>query len=316
VRSATYSKNGLFSGSESGETIQIQGFTRKTDNDLDAASDDIGPNYFTAVSIPVLLGRDIGRQDTETSPRVAVINDTMAKFYFGDANPLGRTFAIDDSSLKPQPITIVGVTRDSRDHELRRKIPRRFYIPLTQAPHTISVVNFEIRTDGNPESIIADARKQLNAFDSNVPIYSARSVQELLNRTMRNEILVARLSSFFAGLALLLACIGLYGIMAYSVTGRTREIGVRMALGAQRESVLWMVLGEAMRLVIVGIVVGVPAALLSSRLLSSMLFGLTAADPLSMMFVIAVLGAVAGFASYIPARRATKVDPMVALRYE
>jgi ABC-type antimicrobial peptide transport system permease subunit len=173
-----------------------------------------------------------------------------------------------------------------------------------------------VRTAGNPESVIEEVRKQLKELDSNVPINSARTVQQLLDRTMSNEILVARLSSFFAGLALLLACIGLYGIMSYSVNGRTREIGVRMALGAQRASVLWMVLREALRVLVIGIVIGIPAALLSSRLLSSMLFGLTAADPLSMAFVIVILAAVAVFASWIPARRATRVDPMVALRYE
>jgi predicted permease len=240
----------------------------------------------------------------------------MAKFYFGDSNPIGRTFTIDDSSRKAQPITIVGVTGDARDHEIRGEIPRRFYVPMTQANHTISVLNFEIRTAGNPDSVIEEVRKQLKALDSNVPVYSARSVQELLDRTMSNEILVARLSSFFAGLALLLACIGLYGIMSYSVNGRTREIGVRMALGAQRGSVLWMVLREAFRVLVIGVIIGIPAALLCSRLLSSMLFGLTAADPVSMAFVIVILSAVAVFASWIPARRATRVDPMVALRYE
>ena len=316
VRAVSYSKNGLFSGSESGETIQVQGFTKKTDADLDVAADNVGPSYFTAVSIPILLGRDIGLQDTEASPKVAVINEAMAKFYFGDTNPIGRTFIVDDYVGQPKPTTIVGVTHDARDHELRGKIPRRFYIPLTQAPNTISVVNFEIRTAGNPDSVISEVRKQLKALDSNVPVYSARSVQQLLDRTMSNEILVARLSSFFAGLALLLACIGLYGIMSYSVSGRTREIGVRMALGAKRGSVLWMVLSEALRVLAIGIIIGIPAALLSSRLLSSMLFGLTAADPISMAFVIVVLAAVAVFASWIPARRATRVDPMVALRYE
>ena len=316
VRAATYSKNGLFSGSESGESIQVAGFTKKTDDDLQNAADQVGPGYFTAVSIPVLLGRDIGLQDTELSPKVAVINESMAKFYFGDSNPLGRTFIIDDYPGKPEPTTIVGVTRDARDHELRGAIPRRFYVPLTQGRKTIPVINFEVRIVGNPESVITEVRKQLKALDSNVPVYSARSVQQLLDRTMSNEILVARLSSFFAGLALLLACIGLYGIMSYSVNGRTREIGVRMALGAQRGSVLWMVLRESLRVLAVGIVIGIPAALLSSRLLSSMLFGLTTADPLSMVLVIVVLSAVAAFASWIPARRATRVDPMVALRYE
>lgn len=316
VRAATYSKNGLFSGSESGETIQLPGFPKKTDDDMQDAMDNVGPNYFTAVSIPILLGRDIGPQDTATSPKVAVINQSMAKFYFGGTNPIGRTFIINDYENKPDPTTIVGVSRDARDHELRGTIPRRFYVPVTQTKNSIARLNLEIRTVGNPESVIAEVRKQLKALDSNVPVYSARSVQQLLDRTMSNEILVARLSSFFAGLALLLACIGLYGIMSYSVSGRTREIGVRMALGAKRGSVLWMVLGEALRVLVIGIIIGIPAALLSSRLLSSMLFGLTAADPISMAFVIVVLAGVAVFASWIPARRATRVDPMVALRYE
>jgi ABC-type antimicrobial peptide transport system permease subunit len=223
---------------------------------------------------------------------------------------------VDDTVGKQEPITIVGVTRDARDHELRGTIPRRFYLPVPQGRSSVARLNFEVRTAGNPESVIEEVRKQLKELDSNVPINSARTVQQLLDRTMSNEILVARLSSFFAGLALLLACIGLYGIMSYSVNGRTREIGVRMALGAQRASVLWMVLREALRVLVVGIVIGIPAALLSSRLLSSMLFGLTAADPLSMAFVIVILAAVAVFASWIPARRATRVDPMVALRYE
>jgi predicted permease len=268
------------------------------------------------VRIPLLLGRDIGPQDTETSPKVAVINETLAKFYFGAGNTIGRKFSIKSPETKDQQVEIVGVARDARVYELRGAPRLRFYIPLTQifAPNT--VVNFEIKTVGNPSAVVESVRKQVKGFDANVPVYSIRTLNELTESTIRQEILIAKLSSFFAGLALLLAAIGLYGVLSYSVAGRTREIGIRMALGAQRRRVLAMILQEAGKLVIFGVLLGVPAAFLSSRLVASMLFGLSRTDPVSMAIVIAILVCIALLASFIPARRATKVDPMIALRYE
>jgi putative ABC transport system permease protein len=316
VRAVASSKNGLFSGSESGNTIKVEGYVAKNDPDAQAAFDQVSSNYFSAVEIPLLIGRDIGLQDTETSPRVAVINETMARFYFGQANPIGRKFTIEDPESKGGPVEIVGVARDARDHKLKGNVQRRFYIPLSQSLGPAPGLNFEIRTAGDPVAVAEAVRKQIKNFDANVPIYSVRALNELAERSISDQILIARLSSFFAGLALLLAAIGLYGILSYSVAGRTREIGVRMALGAQRGSVLGMVLREAGKLVLLGIAIGIPAALLTSRLFSSMLFGLKATDPGSMALVIAVLLAITLLASYIPARRATKVDPMVALRYE
>jgi predicted permease len=315
VRAVTASKNGLFSGSESGNSIQVEGYTSKNEEDLEAAFDQVGPNYFTSVGIPLLLGREITLQDTETSPRVAVINESMARFYFGQANPIGRKFTIEDSSSKG-PVEIVGVSRDARDHQLKGKVQRRFYIPISQSLATAAGINFEIKTVGNPSAVMETVRKQFKSYDANVPIYSMRELNELTERTISDQILIARLSSFFAGLALLLAAIGLYGVLSYSVAGRTREIGVRMALGARRGSVLGMVLQEAGALVLLGILIGVPAAWLSSQLFASMLFGLNRSDPSSMALVIGILAVIALLASFIPARRATKVDPMVALRYE
>jgi predicted permease len=315
VRAVTSSKNGLFSGSESGNSIKVEGYTSKNDADLQAAFDEVGPNYFHGVGIPMLLGRDIGLQDTETSSRVAVINETMAKFYFAKANPIGRKFIVDDPGSKG-PVEIVGVARDARDHKLKGSVDRRFYLPLSQALGPLPVVNFMIRTVGNPVAVAETVRKQIKNLDANIPVNSVRSLNELTDRAISDQILIARLSSFFAGLALLLAAIGLYGVLSYSVAGRTREIGVRMALGAQRGSVLKMILHEAGRLVLLGVVIGIPSAILASRLFSSMLFGLKATDPVSMLLVIAVLLAITLLASYIPARRATKVDPMIALRYE
>jgi predicted permease len=318
VRAATYSKNGLFSGSESSNSVKVEGYTPKSGADTDAAYDEVGPNYFSAVGIPLLLGRDIGPQDTQTSRRVAVVNETMAKFYFGAGNPIGRKFSIDSPETKDQQVEIVAVARDARarDYELKGPVRPRFYVPAAQLPVPNPVFNFEIKTVGDPLAVVQSVRKQLKSFDARVPVYNVHTVNEATENQIRQEILIAKLSSFFAGLALLLAAIGLYGVLSYSVAGRTREIGVRMALGAQRGRVLQMVLREAGRLVLLGIAIGIPAAMLAGRLFSSMLFGLKATDPLSMVLVVAVLLAITLLASYIPARRATKVDPMIALRYE
>ena len=315
VRAASYSKNGLFSGSESNDSISVPGFTSTKDEDLQAFEDYVGPNYFSAVGIPIVLGRDIGPQDTATSQKVAVINQSMAKFYFGNANPIGRMFTVDDGSNPKLPTEIVGVSEDARDHELKGIVPRRFYQPIVQtAPHVS--IKFEIRAAGNPASIAETARKQIQEFDARIPIYSTRSLDDLLDRYLVNDILIARLSGFFGLLALGLACVGLYGVMSYTVGGRTKEIGLRMALGAQRSSMLWMVLGQGGKLILIGVLAGIPLALAASSLLSSMLFGLKTTDPFSMAMAVVVLAAVALAAALIPARRATKVDPMVALRYE
>ncbi|HET9838674.1 MAG TPA: ABC transporter permease [Candidatus Angelobacter sp.] len=316
VKAASYSKNGLFSGSESGDTIKVPGYVPKNDSDLVVAFDEVGPGYFDAVGIPMLLGRDIGLQDTESSPKIAVINETMARFYFGSTNPVGRKFMVDDPDFNGQELEIAGVARDARDHELKGQVQRRFYFPSRQSTRTVPGIIFEIRTVGDPSAVADAARKQIKSLDENVPVYSVSTLNDLTNRSIRDEILIAKLSSFFAGLALLLASIGLYGILSYSVAGRTREIGVRIALGAQRSAVLSMILREAGKLVLLGILFGVPAALLAGRLCSAMLFGLSSTDPQSLLLVVGLLLVVALLASYVPARRATKVDPMVALRVE
>jgi predicted permease len=316
VRSVTASENGLFSGTESADQMKIEGYTPSRDKDRVVYWDQVGDNYFHALGIPILAGREFGPQDTPTSLKVAIINESMAKFYFGHANPIGRKMWIDDQEHKDQPMEIVGVARDVRDHTLRGPVQRRFYVPTGQALDAIYAINFEIQTAGKPQDLTEPVRKSFAALDANVPVSRIRTLDELVDSSISKDILVARLSTFFGLLALVLACVGLYGVMSYTVSRRTREIGVRMALGAQRTQVLGMVLNEGLKLVLIGIVVGIPVALLASRVFSSMLFGLSPADPLSMLTVIAVLGSIATLAGLIPARRATKVDPIVALRYE
>jgi predicted permease len=316
VHAVASSENGLFSGTESGSAMKIEGYTPARDADRDDAWDQVGPDYFKSIGVPVLVGREFGPQDTLTSPRVAIINQTMARFYFGDANPIGRRIWIDDRDHQDEPFEIIGVVRDSRQQTLRDKIERRFYISTTQPEDDLYAINFEIQTAGKPESVGDAARKTFAAFDPNVPLTSVRTLDELVNSSIFQDILIARLASLFGITALLLACVGLYGLMSYTIGGRTREIGLRMALGAQRGQVLWMVLAEALKLVLVGVIVGVPAALAASRLLSSVLFDLNSMDPLSLAMVILILAGVAALAAAIPARRAARVDPMVALRYE
>jgi predicted permease len=316
VRGVTASENGLFSGTESGSQMKIEGYVAARDADRDAAWDQVGPDYFKALGIPILLGREFGPEDTPTSPRVAVINETMSRFYFGNTNPIGRRIWIDNREHQDKPFQIIGVVRDSRQQTLRDKIERRFYMPTTQPEDELYAINFEIRTTGKPEAIMESARKTFASFDANVPLQSVHTVEELVDSSIRPDILIARLSVVFGIVALLLACVGLYGLMSYTIGSRTREIGLRMALGAQRMQVLKMVLAEALKLVLAGVVVGVPAALAASQLLSSVLFGLKATDPLSLMAVILLLGVVAALAAAVPAYRAAQVDPMVALRYE
>jgi predicted permease len=315
VRGVTASENGLFSGTESADGMRIEGYVASRDQDKLCYWDQVGTNYFSALDIPIILGRDFGPQDRPAAQKVAIINERMAQFYFGKTNPIGRKMWLDDEKHKNQPIEIVGVARNIRDHRLRGQVQRRFYVPVGQSGDTLFAINFEIRS-GKPAELTEAARKMFVAFDPSVPLTRIMTVEDLVDRSISEDILIARLSSFFGAIALLLACIGLYGVMAYTVNGRTREIGVRMAVGAQRTQVLGMVLQEAMKLVLIGIIVGIPVALLVSRVFASRLFGLSPADPLSMLVVVVVLAAVATVAGLVPARRATKVDPMVALRHE
>jgi predicted permease len=317
IRGVTASMNGLFSGSESDDQMKVEGYVSTNQTDLNIHMDAVGSNYFTTLGVPIILGRDIGPQDTAASPPVAVINEAMERKYFNHANPIGkRLWADDDEHRNSPPFTIIGVAGNAKDHDLHTSVVPRFYIPITQFPDPVYSFHFEVRTVGNPKSVAAAARKEIMDFDSRIPVGEIRPLNDQVNDSINNEIVIAKLSSFFGLLALLLACIGLYGIMSYAVGGRTREIGVRMALGARREDVLWLVLRSAVVMIAIGVLIGIPAALAAGRLIQSMLFQLTSFDPLSMLAVIVLLTVVALLAGWIPARRATKVNPVIALRYE
>ncbi len=315
VRSATFSENGLFSGTESGTPIIAEGFTPASDDDRVARFDQAGPGYFTNVGIPLTLGRDFTEHDGPGAPRVAIINDTMARFYFANQNPIGKH--IDVRGPSDATLEIVGVARDAQDHDLRNVLPlRRFYVSYLQPIDGITTANFEIRAAGSMSALFGPIRSEIAAFDPKLQLLSLKTAQALVDESILTERLIAKLSTFFGALALLLAAIGLYGVMSYTVARRTTEIGLRMALGAQRSHVTSMVLGDILRLIAVGSVAGIAAALLLARFVESLMFGLNPHDPLTVAasaIVLVVIGLVAG---YLPARRAARIDPILALRAE
>ncbi len=313
VAAATLSENGLFSGTESSTSIAISGRPEIPYPANQVASDRVGPGYFEVVGIPIVLGRGIGAKDRAGALRVAVINESMARFYFPNQNPIGQRFAETDAMDKVYEV--VGVSRDVRDHELRGDVRRRYYTPMLQDAETLSAFNYEIRTR-DPKALVEPVRAAVRGFDPRLVINDLGPLTANIDESIGDEHLVAKLSAVFGVLALLLASIGLYGVISYTISRRTNEIGIRMALGANHGRVLWMVLRETLLLALAGIVVGLLAVFGSARVVASRLFGLSAYDPATLAAATVVLVAVAVIAGAIPGSRATRVDPTEALRYE
>ena len=298
------------------DPVSIAGRPPTREDDMSATFNIVGPGYFATMGIPLLLGRALGQQDTGASPAVAVISETFARWYFPGGSPLGKHFGIGGDPKNSNDIEVVGVVKDAKHNELtERPFPAAFF-PYTQHQGGQYLNDFEVRFTGRPQVIIAEVRQAVAQIDRNLPIAYRGTLREQVNRSVSGQSLVAQLSSFFGLLAALLACIGIYGLAAYSVTRRTNEIGIRMALGAESSRVLWMVMRESLMLAALGVAVGIPVALAAARLIESMLYGLKTTDPANMALAALVMIAVAALAAYVPARRASKVDPMVALRYE
>ncbi|MGB9466913.1 MAG: ABC transporter permease, partial [Candidatus Acidiferrum sp.] len=313
VESATLMGNRLGSGWSDNNVFAIDGVLPTGSFDqIGVRSNDVGPDYFHTLGIPILQGRDLLDSDSRTAPKVIVVNETFVKRLLPKTDPLGHAIG----GVKPeQRFTIVGVAADSKYTGVDEKPRAMAYIPFAQRG-SVSDMQVELHTIGNPEALIPDVRAVLHDLDPNLPMQKPMTQRAQFDESFSQARLFARLSMFFGLIAALLVATGLYGTLAYRVSRRTSEIGVRMALGAQRSEVLWMVLRESLLISVVGIAAGVPLAIGGAQLMRSMLFGVLPGDYLS--FVGALLGVtlVALAASAIPARRAASVDPIVALRYE
>ena len=272
------------------------------------------PGYFDAVRIPLLFGRDFGKGDGEHAPLTMVINEEMARTLFADRNPLGRRVSVDMGGPQPATFEVVGVVGNARLNFLSDSPRMAMYMSYYQFPQ--ATLRFAIRTDQEPELITQTVRRLVLARDRGVPVENLVSMERLIGDSLVPQQVSAVMVALFALVAVLLASIGLYGVLAYSVSQRTHEIGIRMALGAERRDVLRMVLGQGMILTLMGLGIGIMGALGLTRFLSSMLYGVQPTDPVTFGLVSLLLAVVALAASWLPARRATKVDPMVALRYE
>jgi putative ABC transport system permease protein len=272
----------------------------------------VSPDYFKAMGIPLLRGRLFTERDKKDAPRVAVINETMAKKYFPDEDPIGKGINVTNGPERFREI--VGIVADVKQYGLDRPTTAQTYEPFLQTP--FSGMTLIVRTEGNPTALNAGVRGQVLSIDKDQPVSRSRSLEEVIAESVAKQRFAMLLLGIFAVVALILAAVGLYGVMSYAVTQRTHEIGIRMALGAQQKDVLKLVVGQGMILALIGVGVGIVASLLLTRVMTTLLFGVTATDPLTFLAIPLLLAAVALVASLVPARRAMKVDPMIALRYE
>jgi putative ABC transport system permease protein len=277
------------------------------------------PGYFQAMQIPLVTGRFLSEADTADAPRVAVVDRDFARKFWPNENPLGKRIAVNtvpnSKPLLPEWCIVVGVVGHVKHYGPDVEGREQSYFPLTQLSFARTMY-LAVRTSLEPASVTGAIRQQVFAVDRNMPVYEVSTMDQLLSNSVVQPRLNLTLLVAFAALALGLAAVGIYGVMAYTVTQRTHEIGIRMALGAQREDVLKQVLAEGARLAAIGLAFGLAGSLAASRLISTLLFGVKPTDPLTFGVVAVILTSVTLAACYIPSRRATRVDPMVALRYE
>jgi len=322
------------SGSRWNQHVSFPGYQPKEKERMVIDQNGVGPRFFETIGIPVVLGRDLRDEDNPAvvlepdfgpppakpdparlaGPRYVVINETVAKKYFADQNPIGKRLSISMTYEPESSFEIVGVVKDARYFGLRENTEGMIYQAVWRPgaqPKTLCV-----RTTGDAEAMLEAIRKEANALDSAVPVLRARTMEQQFETMIVQERLIALLSAFFGGLALLLAAMGLYGVVAHAVARRTREIAIRMALGAERGAVLWLVLRDALAMVLLGAAIAIPAAMVVTKFAEAFLYGISPRDPLTTIAAAILLLVIAGVASWLPARRASAVDPNVALRFE
>ncbi len=315
VRAASFASDSPLSGGWDQEGIRVEGYQARPDEEMSINATVISPSYFASLGIPLAAGRDFSDQDDAAHPMVAIINETMAHYFFGARNPIGRKIGTNDDPKAQPDIEIIGVVKDAKYVHLQEAPRRHFYTPMAQQPRLFDMT-LHARTAGDPGKLTELVRTEVKELDANLPLYGTTTLEIQTEESLTQERVVTWLSSAFGLLATLLASVGLYGVVAFAVARRTREIGIRMAMGAQRGDILGTVLQHMSIVVGAGLVAGVAAAYAGGLLLGTMLFEVKATDPWSYAGACLLLICVAGMAAYVPARRATLVDPIEALRYE
>ncbi len=313
IRTATLSSYGLLSDDSWGQRIAIPGYVAARDENMRVNGQVVGPRFFETIGTPLVSGRDFTDEDAQPRDRrhrVAIVNETMAQRYFADRNAIGLRF----DTPAGDSMEIVGVVRDIKYTTLRQAAPPTFYVPIFQT--AVPGTTFVVRTAAEAPSVADTLRRAVRDVDPAVLVHAVLPLDEIVNASVTRERFVAQLASVFGLFALMLASTGLYALISYSVTRRRADIAIRMALGAARARVIWMVLREDLALLAVGFIVGLPAAIAASKLIESLLFGVTATDPTTIVIASAVMIGVGVAAGYLPAQRASRVDPLIALRCE
>jgi predicted permease len=315
VTGATLAFMGVFAGNDNGSYISLDGSRPKDDMEHRVRMDKVPAHHFAAIGQTLLAGREFEAGDEQSKTLAGVINETMARKYFGSSNPIGKRIWFDHDH--PEPLDIVGVVADSKHNSLREEPMPQFWLPFFRpSGDEPSFCSFQIRYTGDKGSVVSAIRSVVKQVAPAVPPVQIRTMNELMGETLITDRAISQLSSFFGLLALVLASIGLYGVMAYRVAGRINEIGIRIALGAQPPDILRNVLRETLVLIAIGVALGLPSILAAKRLISSQLYGVTAVDPIAVCGAIVLLACVAIVAGYIPARWASRVDPVIALHYQ
>jgi len=313
IRGASFALSVFDGGGWSENDVTVPGRPGSERNPV-VALNAVGPQYLDVMGMPLLLGRGFDDRDSLSSRKVAVINETMARTYLPAGTPLGRIFSVGDQP-EGQDIEVIGVVKDAKYMSLEeRQMPAAFFPYAQHSGHF--VYNLVVRYTGDPAYVVPEIRQGIAEIDPNLPVSDVRKLADMVDDFARNRRAIAQLSSFFGIVAALLACIGIYGVVSYGIARRTNEFGIRMALGADRWNVLWVVLRETLSLAIAGVAIGFALALASRRLIQSLLFQVNPADPLVIAAALAAMLAAAVLAGYLPARRATRVDPAAALRSE
>jgi predicted permease len=316
VRGVTSNELGVLTGDTSGANITAEGGAEVPEDLQTVNYYAAGPAYFSTFRIPLVSGRDFTEADNATAPKVAVISETVAKRFFPGRNALGMKFAFGAGDKVKPDITIVGIVRDMNQDHVKAVTKDPFvYIPYSQRD-TLSAMTFYVNTERDPLQLASAMQSVVRDTDPNLPVYNLKTMDRIVEEDLFSARMVAALSGAFAGLAALLAALGIYGVLAFLVVQRTREIGIRMAVGAESGDIRMLIVKEVGSMLIAGVVVGLPLAYVLARLSESLLFGVSASNPLIYLVGLGLIAVVAFVACYVPARRATRVDPLVALRYE